>query len=86
MAELENKRIRRTPQERAAELDGKIEKVKESIAELNEKKQAAMADYDAKIAAAQDRIKVLEAKSRRSWSPSRLVSPVKPRSRKFRRS
>ena len=79
MAELENKRIRRSPQERAAELDGKIEKVKESIAELNEKKQAAMADYDAKIAAAQDRIKVLEAKKQEILVPK---PPRKPRKTK----
>ena len=62
MAESENKRPRRTPQERATEVDCKIEKVKAAIAELEEKKQAAIADYDAKIAAAQDRIKGLEAK------------------------
>ena len=54
MAELENKRIRRTPQERAAELESKIEKAKESIADLEEKKQAAISDYDAKIAAVQE--------------------------------
>ena len=69
MEELENKRIRRTPQERATELDGKIEKVKAAIAELEEKKQAAIADYDAKIAAAQDRIKGLEAKKQEILAP-----------------
>ena len=41
MAELENKRIRRTPQERAAELESKIEKAKESISDLEEKNQAS---------------------------------------------
>ena len=39
MAESENKRQRRTPQERATEVDCKIEKVKAAIAELEEKKQ-----------------------------------------------
>ncbi|WP_130868867.1 hypothetical protein [Intestinimonas massiliensis (ex Afouda et al. 2020)] len=79
MEELENKRIRRTPQERATELDSKIEKVKESITELEEKKQAAIADYDAKISAAQDRIKVLEAKKQEILSPK---PPRKPRKTK----
>lgn len=85
MAELENKRIRRTPQERAAELESKIEKAKESIADLEEKKQAAISDYDAKIAAVQDRIKALETKSRRFWPLSRLASLVRRKSRRFRR-
>ena len=69
MAESENKRPRRTPQERATEVDCKIEKVKAAIAELEEKKQAAIADYDAKIAAAQDRIKGLEAKKQEILAP-----------------
>lgn len=69
MAESENKRPRRTPQERAAEVDCKIEKVKASIAELEEKKQAAIVDYDAKIAAAQDRIKGLEGKKQEILAP-----------------
>ena len=62
MAESENKRPRRTPQERATEVDCKIEKVKAAIAELEEKKQAA-------IAAAQDRIKGLEAKKQEILAP-----------------
>lgn len=44
-------------------------KVKAAIAELEEKKQAAIADYDAKIAAAQDRIKGLEAKKQEILAP-----------------
>ena len=40
MAETENKRPRRTPQERAAEVDSKIEKLNQSITEIEAKKQA----------------------------------------------
>ena len=39
MAEAENKRQRRTPQERANELDEKITKINQSINELEEKKR-----------------------------------------------
>ena len=39
MAEAENKRQRRTPQERANELDEKITKINQSINELEEKKK-----------------------------------------------
>ena len=49
MAESETKRPRRTPQERAAAVDEKIAKFNQSIAELEEKKTAARAEYDAKI-------------------------------------
>ena len=41
MAEAENKRQRRTPQERANELDEKITKINQSINELEEKKKTA---------------------------------------------
>ena len=38
MAESENKRTRRTPQERAAEMDEKIAKIDQSIKELESKR------------------------------------------------
>ena len=52
MAEAENKRQRRTPQERANELDEKITKINQSINELEEKKKTVVEEYDAKITAA----------------------------------
>ena len=61
MAESETKRPRRTPQERAAAVDEKIAKFNQSIAELEEKKTAALAEYDAKITALQEREIVQQA-------------------------
>ena len=46
MAESENKRTRRTPQERAAEVDEKIAKIDQSIKELESKKESVVAEYD----------------------------------------
>lgn len=69
MAESETKRPRRTQQERIAAVDEKIAKFNQSIAELEEKKQAALAEYDAKITAIQDRIKSLEAKKQEILAP-----------------
>lgn len=69
MAEAENKRPRRTPQERANELDEKITKINQSINELEEKKKAVMEEYDAKITAAKERIKSLEAKKQEILAP-----------------
>ena len=73
MAESENKRPRRTPQERAAEVDGKIAKIDQSIKELESKKESVVAEYDAKITAARDRIK----------SKTGIVKEVRENSRGF---
>lgn len=79
MAESETKRPRRTPQERAAAVDEKIAKFNQSIAELEEKKTTALAEYDAKITALQERVKALEAKKQEILAPK---PPRKPRKTK----
>lgn len=79
MSENETKRIRRTPEERIAEIDVKIGAVRQSIEDLEVKKQAAVSIFDQKIAAAQDRIKRLEAKKQEILSPK---PPRKPRKTK----
>ena len=85
MAEAENKRQRRTPQERANELDEKITKINQSINELEEKKKTVVEEYDAKITAAKERIKSLEAKKQEILAPRLPESPVRRKSRKFKR-
>ena len=79
MAEAESKRQRRTPQERANELDEKITKINQSINELEEKKKTVVEEYDAKITAAKERIKSLEAKKQEILAPK---APRKPRKTK----
>ena len=79
MSENVTKRIRRTPEERIAEIDAKIGAVNQSIEELEAKKHAAAASFDEKIAAAQERIKGLEAKKQEILSPK---PPRKPRKTK----
>ena len=79
MAESETKRPRRTPQERAAAVDEKIAKFNQSIAELEEKKTAALAEYDAKTTVLQERVKALEAKKQEILAPK---PPRKPRKTK----
>lgn len=81
MAEAENKRQRRTPQERANELDEKITKINQSINELEEKKKTVVEEYDAKITASN----LWRQKSRRSLLPRLPESPVRRKSRKFKR-
>ena len=79
MAEAESKRQRRTPQERANELDEKITKINQSINEPEEKKKTVVEEYDAKITAAKERIKSLEAKKQEILAPK---APRKPRKTK----
>lgn len=57
----------------------KIEKVTASITDLEGKKQAAIADYDARIAVAHEHLKALEAKKQEILAPK---PPRKPRKTK----
>ena len=79
MAESENTRARRTPQERAAGVDERIAKLNQAIKELESKKESVVAEYDAKITAARERIKSLEAKKQEILAPK---PPRKPRKTK----
>ena len=67
----EGKRVRRTPQQMAQDLDAQMEKLNASIAELEEKKTASAAVFDGKIAAVRERIKKLEAKKKDVLAPKK---------------
>lgn len=79
MSDSGTKRTRRTTEERVAEIDAKIENINQSIADLESKKQAAIASFDEKVAAAEKRIKTLEAKKSEILAPK---PPRKPRKTK----
>ena len=51
----EEKRVRRTPEQIAADLDVQIEKLKDSILELENKKAASATEFDNKIAAVKEK-------------------------------
>ena len=65
----EGKRVRRTPQQMAQDLDAQMEKLNASIAELEEKKAASAAVFDGKIATVRGKIKKLEAKKKDVLAP-----------------
>ena len=69
MEEVENKRQRRTPQERANELE--------------EKKKTVVEEYDAKITAAKERIKSLETKKQEILAPKPPRKPRKTKKQKI---
>lgn len=67
----ETKRIRRTPQQLAQDLDAQVEKLNGSIAELEKKKADAAAAFDEKIAAVKEKIKKLEARKKDVLAPKK---------------
>lgn len=83
MSETRQKRIRRSPQERAAEMDGLIEKQNQLIKDLEERKKAAIANIDEKIAAVQARIKELESKKNGILSPKTAKKPRRTKKQKI---
>ena len=63
----EGKRIRRTPEQIVADLDVQIENLKDSILELENKKAAAVTEFDNKIAAVKEKqIKLLVRQAQKS--------------------
>jgi len=83
MTEPRLKRIRRSPQERVAELDALMEKQTQLIADLEERKRGAIASFDEKIAGARARIKELEAKKTNILSPKPARKPRKTKKQKM---
>ena len=79
MSENETKRARRTPQELAAAVDEKIQALEESITVIEEKKQAAIDDFDSKIETVRVKIAGLEEKKAAILAPK---PPRKPRKTK----
>ena len=67
----EEKRVRRTPEQIAADLDVQIEKLKDSILELENKKAASATEFDNKIAAVKEKIAKLEAKKKDVLTPKK---------------
>ena len=67
----EQKRVRRTPEQIAADIDGQISKLEENIRGLEEKKIAACAEFDAKIAAVQEKAAKLKCFPLKSESPAK---------------
>ena len=65
MSETVKKRVRRPVAERAAEIDVKVEALKDSIDEMEQKKMESAALFDQKIAKIQAKIKALQAKKER---------------------
>ena len=71
----EQKRIRRTSEQIAADLDGEVKTLKQSIAEIEKKKAASAASFDEKIAAVNGKIEKLLAKKKAVLAPAKKRRP-----------
>lgn len=75
MDEQQVKRTRRSPEERVADIDAKLETLSKSIAAIKEKKAVAVATFDGKIDALKVKVAALEGKKHTILNPP----PRKPR-------
>ena len=67
----EQKRVRRTTQQILADLEEQIAGLEASIGTIEEKKKAAMEEYDHKIAGVKERIAKLEARKKTMLAPKK---------------
>ena len=65
----EKKRIRRPAEERAQEVDEKIEKLQQALIDLDDKRMEAMAEFDKKEASIKNKIAMLAEKKENILSP-----------------
>lgn len=65
----EKKRIRRSAEERVAEIDAKIDQLNESLDTLADKREEAIAEFDEKEKKLQEKIKTLTKKKEDILSP-----------------
>ncbi len=79
MPDTENKRVRRTTEERIADIDNKIEKLSNQIQAIEAKKQESVSAFDNRIAKVQARIDALNKQKADILSPK---PPRKPRKTK----
>ena len=75
---LEEKRVRRTAEQIAADLDAQVEQLMGSIDGIEEKKAAACAEYDRKIDSVREKIAKLEERKKALFTPKKR----KPRKKK----
>lgn len=69
MPDTENKRVRRTPEERIAEIDNKIEALGNQIQAIEAKKQESIAAFDERINKVQAHIDCLKKQKADILSP-----------------
>ena len=83
MEENTKKRVRRTPQQIAEGIDAKIEEKRQAIADIEEKRNEAMAKFDERVATIEGEIKKLEEKKESILAPKAPRQPRKTKKQKI---
>jgi len=83
MSEFEHKRVRRSPQELAEAADVQIQELEELIPELEERKQAAINEFDRKIDKLYNRIEKLQERKKALLGPKPARKPRKTKKQKI---
>ena len=83
MDEQKVRRPRRTAEQRAADIDAKIQKLNEDLEGVEAKRAAAMQEFDAKAAAVKGRIEALEQQKKDILAPKPQRKPRKTKRQKI---
>ena len=83
MDEQRVRRPRRTAEQKAADIDAKIQKLNEDLEGIEEKRIAANQEFDAKAAAVKERIAALEQQKKDILAPKPLRKPRKTKKQKI---
>lgn len=78
------KRIRRTPEQRAEEVDAKIQTLKQELEAVEEKRTAVNQELDNKTAAIKEKIAAQEQKKKDILSPKRPSKPRRTKKQKIK--
>ena len=83
MEEQKVRRPRRTAEQRAADIDAKIQKLNEDLEGVEAKRAAAMQEFDAKAASVKERIAALEQQKKEILAPKPTRRPRKTKKQKI---
>jgi 5-formyltetrahydrofolate cyclo-ligase len=83
MDEQKEKRIRRTPEQRAEEVEGKIQQLTKEIEAIEEKRAAANQEFDKKIESVKAKVESLEQRKKEILAPKPAKKPRKTKKQKI---
>lgn len=84
MSEEKRLRQRRTPQQRAEEMDERIQKLNRDLQKIEEKRNAANQEFDNQTAAVKDKIAACEQRKRDILAPKQSRKPRKTKKQKIK--
>lgn len=84
MSEEKHPRQRRTPQQRAEEMDERIRKLNQDLQKIEEKRAAAEQEFDKQAAGIREKIKACEQRKQEILAPKQSRKPRKTKKQKIK--